>query len=117
MLNRTEWGKQHRFCWVCGNTSSLQTHEIARGCHRKAAVKCPSAWMRLCIECHDLMGTNEWPIVRQLALKHSRDPRHYDLLAVNGLRGRPASAITQDEVMQAAEDIMPVPAYLVDEFV
>jgi len=117
MISRTNWGRLHLFCWVCGVTSNLQNHDIARGCHRASGARNPANWVRCCFECHDRLGDyGQWPVVRQLALKMSRDAAYYNLAAVNVLRGRQAFAIAQDEVDAALATIEPVPVYLVDAF-
>jgi hypothetical protein len=117
MAKRTDWAKSRHFCWLCGSTTDLQVHEVARGSARSKAVKEPACWIRCCPECHDLLADySVWPIVRQCALKLDRDPQHYDLAVVNRLRGRSARAITQKEVDAALATIEPVPVYLVDAF-
>ena len=115
MLKRTDWAKLHRFCWICGETSGLQTHEICRGTHRKAALREPTAWVRCCVACHDLLADYSiWPPERQYALKANRDPKHYDRDILNRLRGRAENAISTADVV--AETIDSVPVYLVDQF-
>ena len=116
-LTRTEWGKQHTWCWVCGATSRLHCHEICRGPARAAAVKDPASWVRVCQDCHDALGDySEWPIVRQCALKLSRDAIHFDLDAINRLRSRAHTAIEPWEVDDAACSIDPVASYRLDPF-
>lgn len=106
-VTREEWSGDHMLCMVCGYVSlsgeNLETHEIARGTARAAAVTEPAAWLRVCgafaTNCHDALGDyKQWPVVRQLALKKMLDPYHYDRVAVNLLRDREPEAITEDEV-------------------
>ncbi|MCK9569292.1 hypothetical protein M0R72_10175 [Candidatus Pacearchaeota archaeon] len=101
-IGRTTWGKQFGVCWLCDGAYSsvpgnhVETHEIARGVHRSKAVANPAAWMRVCSECHDTLGSMS--IVEQLALKKIHDPEWYDRVAVNRLRSRADEAITEAEI-------------------
>lgn len=92
-----EW---KRTCLMFG----LQTHEIARGVHRKEAVKHRATMLRLCELCHDTVS--RWPIAAQLALKRMRDPEHYDRVLVNRIRGRQPEAVTELEVDQAEQQLL-----------
>ena len=112
-MTRDEWDAAHDECMVCGWTwgmwtsdarRRLETHEIARGPARQAALKAPAAWLRLCNMCHDEMDSLRlWPIARQLAIKKLQDPEHYDRIKVNELRGRQPDAITEEEVDECLE--------------
>lgn len=104
-ITRRQWSEQHDTCMACGYTSRpwfLETHEIANGPARQAALKEPATWLRVCLDCHHgpngLHNKGEWPVARQLALKLTCDPEHYDRVQVNLLRGRQPEAITEDEV-------------------
>ena len=102
-MNRKDWSAAHPGCWLCPGPAS-ETHEIACGPGRAAALKEPAAWVRACYTCHQGNGGLHdypfWPIARQLALKWVMDPRHYNPEAVNVLRGRQPNAITHDDVMK-----------------
>ncbi|MGO9108532.1 MAG: hypothetical protein ACLP9L_04800 [Thermoguttaceae bacterium] len=105
-IDRTTWGKQHDRCWLCGKRGSetvpLQTHEIARGPARQAAMKEPAAWLRLCNDCH----AGRMPdIATQLALKRRYDDEHYDRVAVNLLRSRQPEAISEADVDKAEKKL------------
>ena len=103
-MNRNDWGRrQSPRCWVCElsfkrSTTGSQTHEIARGPFKQAAMLEPAAWIQVCQYHHSQMGPPEWPIVKQLALKKLKNPEHYDRRKVNLLRGRQPEAITEAEV-------------------
>ncbi len=107
-MTREEWAEGQDYCWVCGWRAGeyrtgkwkLETHEIARGPARAAAMDCPAAWVRTCNVCHtyELDDLKRWPIARQLALKKKHDPEHYNRVAVNVLRHRDPEAITEAEV-------------------
>lgn len=106
-ITRDQWSEQMCFCFKCGYESlygtNLETHEIANGPARQAALKEPATWLRLCgafaNNCHEaLHDKGEWPVDRQLALKLRCDPDNYDRVAVNLLRGREPEAITEAEV-------------------
>ncbi len=107
MITRRQWSEQFCFCFKCGYESlcgtNLETHEIANGPARQAALTEPVTWLRLCdgfIDgCHAaLHDKGEWPIARQLALKKLRDPGRYDRVQVNLLRYTEPEAITEAEV-------------------
>lgn len=104
-ITRPQWAKKHRVCMVCGTKRHLQTHEIANGPARQAALKEPATWLRLCDGfingCHAaLHDKGEWPVAKALALKKFYDPDNYDRVAVNLLRDRQPDAITEAEVDQ-----------------
>jgi hypothetical protein len=107
MITRKQWSAEHMVCMKCGYGSlsgeNLETHEIANGPARQAALKEPSTWLRLCNGfingCHAaLHDKGDWPVARQLALKFRYDPEHYDRVTVNVLRGRQPEAITEKQV-------------------
>lgn len=109
MITRSEWSRQHCYCFVCGFSScdgyGLETHEIARGYARAKSMTEPSTWLRACNsqtkeDCHrrKLDGMS---IVKQLALKKRFDPEHYNRQRVNVLRRRQPDAITEAEVAAA----------------
>ena len=78
---------------------------MARGPHRQRALHEPAVWMRTCHDCHQ-GELDSMPIVRQLAYKLIHDPEHYDRVAVNLLRHRQPSAITEVEVFLEALDVL-----------
>ena len=95
---RTDFQYDYPACMMCGKQST-DTHEIARGAYRNQAYGSRCAWLRLCRNCHSLVGdAGQWPIARQLALKKVCDPGSYDAQTVNQLRGRHMFAITEAEV-------------------
>ena len=74
-------------------------HEIVRGAHREAAYQDRCTWLRLCRECHEQMGDLEiWPIAMQYSLKMYGDPKYYDRIQCNRLRGRADNAIDEKDV-------------------
>ena len=108
-----EWKAEHPFCWRCGWREGqwsevwprrLETHEMVRGPFRHKAFFLPYCWIRTCNVCHaehfDLM-----PVVRQLAYKRLHDRKHYDRRAVNRLRRRTPSAITEYQVLAEVEKL------------
>ena len=98
-ITRADWSAERPDCWLCGKPAN-QTHEIARGASKQAAMEEPAAWVRTCQRCHDdLGGYGKWPIDRQLALKRLMDPKHYSRTTVNRLRYREREAITHQEVL------------------
>lgn len=112
-MTHAEWSEEHADdnCWVCDlNFGSWkyrsdmvrQDHHIASGIYRKKSKDVPAALMVVCQACHlgnnGLHDRDVWPIARQLALKKLRDPKHYDRVTVNRLRGRVDEAITEAEV-------------------
>lgn len=115
-MTRAEWSLEHTECMVCGHVDRwprwLETHEIACGPARQAALEEPATWLRACGEpCHQgkhgLHDYATWPIARQLALKKKCDPKYYDRKRVNGLRRREPDAITEDEVNEFLEKLKP----------
>lgn len=105
MLTRAGWVSAYKRCWICGDRPwTLDCHEISRGPARSAALREPAAWFATCRKCH--MGPlDSMPVVRQLAYKKIHDPKHYDRVKVNRLRGRADNAITEDEVDQQVQEI------------
>lgn len=103
-------------CWACrkawrGNTiwRSLQTHEIARGVNRWRGLTDRAAMLRLCERCHQQMDDGAvWPVARQLALKKVCDPKWYDRVTVNVMRGRTPDAITEEEVDAYVQELQEV---------
>ncbi len=75
--------------WTCDYLGCIalarDVHEIARGIHRRGALTKPAALLCLCRKHHD--EVQNWPTVRQLALKRSVCPQEYDRVKVNELRG------------------------------
>ena len=99
MIDRATWSAERGGCFTCPSAAT-DTHEIACGPGRAAALKEPAAWLRTCRRCHErLHDYGEWPIARQLALKWVCDRSHYRRTEVNLLRGRQRDAITHAEVM------------------
>ena len=113
-VTRATWSQEQDRCMLCGKRGGdhpltrLETHEIARGPHRKKALECPAAFLRVCGFCHgDKLGT----ITEQLAVKKFHDPECYDRVAVNHLRSRAPEAITEDEVDAALAQMNLQPLY------
>lgn len=114
-MTRDEWSQAHNECMVCGwrtcdthriGKFALQTHEIARGSARNAALVRPATWLRVCNVCHEEMGDYSiWPIARQLALKLIKDPGNHNRKLVNLLRGRQSDAISEAEVDAWVEEV------------
>ena len=95
-------------CWICGDIAT-DTHEIARGVHRKAALTKRSCWLRLCHQCHieQVHGTGFWSrLAVQYALKMIRDGVHYNRVEINGVRGRAPDAIDEAEVASVIGDVV-----------
>lgn len=118
-ITRDEWSDLQKRCWVCGWREGkykscrfrLDTHEIARGPHRRRALREPSCWVRVCNVCHDEMDDYAiWPIARQLALKKMRDPGYCNCERVNLVRGRSPHAITEEDVGLWVDTITSLPA-------
>lgn len=79
----------------------LHTHEMARGPARKAALKEPAAWFRVCLIDHDNL-----PILAAcLAYKQHFDRPHFAPAIVASLRGRQSDSVTLAEIDKAAEQI------------
>lgn len=105
-----EWLSAHIYCFGCGwkygswsascGRFALHAHHIPRGVHREKALYELSAILRLCNVCHN-GRFDGMPVVRQLAYKKLRDPKHYDRVEVNLLRDRQPDAITEAEVDEA----------------
>ncbi len=111
-MTRGEWRKKWDACMACGRHDYYQdyeVHEIARGPARKAALKESAAWLFLCPDCHrgekGFDDYSVWPIARQLALKRKCDPRNYDRVTVNRLRGRYPDAVTEEDVDKYADTV------------
>lgn len=108
-MNRTAWGKRNFYCFLCGDTRDLETHEMVRGVFRSEAVKAPCTWLRACHRCHHdkLHGTSTcWTYVRQLAVKLIHDPDHYDRQRCNeiySLREKDHERVTEREVAKALQ--------------
>lgn len=101
---RKAYKAEFLMCHRCCKRPATDTHEIARGTHKAAAMKEPCTWLALCRTDHDEMGDYSiWPVARQLALKLVADPNRFDLKKFNKLRGRNERAITLDEVTQYLE--------------
>lgn len=87
-------------CVVCGSPTT-EVHEMACGSHREKALAERCTWLPTCTYCnqHKLDGYQEFPIVRQLALKWVLDRESFDLLLFNEIRGRAPTAITMADVI------------------
>lgn len=102
------FAEQHARCWLCGTRREntwpprLEIHHMVRGANRQAAREEVCVLIRTCQRCHQelLEGMG---IVDQLAIKLLRDPEHYDRPKVNELRRRAPDAVTDEEVLKAAE--------------
>ena len=96
---RDAFAEEFPRCMVCGVRHSLETHEIARGPHRRKAYGQRCCWLRLCQNCHTACSRYlSWPIQKQLALKKLCDPEYYDLELFNVIRSRAITAVNQDEI-------------------
>ncbi|MEM8494607.1 MAG: hypothetical protein AAF663_04380 [Planctomycetota bacterium] len=93
--------EEARHCWVCGMNKATDTHEMACGSHRGAALDKRLAWLATCSVCNCQLLTDYsiYPLSRQLAIKLYFDREHYDLPAFNQLRGRAPGAIAANEVL------------------
>jgi len=97
VISRTDWGKQHPFCWLCNNQAGwsntlghwvhLSTHELVGNSQRAKAITMPETWFRTCTDCHPQLSSSATPelLAKLLALKLRYDPENYDLEAVNKL--------------------------------
>lgn len=103
MSIRADFGKQFTKCFLCGTMAIhtwpplLETHEIARGPHRKEALENRCALLRTCQRCHE-QYLDSMPIVTQLAIKAMNDGAYLDIEKTNLLRDRAPGAITDEEV-------------------
>jgi 5-methylcytosine-specific restriction endonuclease McrA len=103
--DRHAWrAEQVERCMVCGYDGyalPLQVHEI---CRRSQSVRAQHRcnWLLLCQACHDLMGSEEWPMTRQLVLKAIRDRANFDLAEWIRIRGRGPNEITFEDLFWCA---------------
>jgi len=96
-INRTDWGRQHDFCWLCnrrdgwsntlGDWVLLSTHELVGNSRRAKALTVSASWFRTCQFCHPQLSSQPNPelLAKLLALKQHNDPDFYSLEAVNRL--------------------------------
>lgn len=49
---RMAWSHSHGFCWACGATTNLHTHEIVRRSETAKALSLAN-YARLCGDCHE----------------------------------------------------------------
>lgn len=105
---RRQWVKQQKpVCMVCGQPPDwrgLQTHHIERN-RRRGDIPCNL--LRVCGTCHE-GPLAAMPHAKQLAIKQTADPDHYDLrawLQINDPDLRAPRRVTQEEVDQALEAI------------
>ena len=98
---RQQFALEFPRCMLCGmEKCCMDTHEIARGPSRLAAYQERCTWLRLCRDCHELMGDYSiWPIERQLALKLDRDTAYYSTFTFNEIRGRAPFAVNIKDVV------------------
>lgn len=90
-------------CCECGG-AACDVHEILAGSNRQRAFTERCCWLRVCRECHDkIQGVS---IVYQLALKLLSDPDGFDLVKFHEVWGRPATAITPAEVLDAVRTML-----------
>lgn len=95
-------------CWICG-WPATETHEIARGVHRREALTRRCCWVRLCHQCHmqHIHGTGFWSRLDvQYALKLVKDGENYNRVELNGVRGRAPDAIDECEVARVVPDVI-----------
>ena len=103
MTTRSEWGREHDRCFLCGHFSlyHLETHEIPRGVHRPKGLLWPACWIRACgplgNNCHE-KHLDGMSVVEQLAIKKWRDEGTYNRVLVNVLRGEQPGSITEAKV-------------------
>lgn len=89
----------------CGNAATC-VHEIARGAYRQKAVSEPCTWLAVCQFCNagPLTNVGEWPISRQLALKHQVDVARFNMRRFNSLRAGAGRKIDVLEVLDWIDD-------------
>lgn len=98
-------------CMVCGASpkrphrhlpaelSQLCVHEILNGPLRSKTMSEACATLVVCWRCNEVLNDKKlWPPARQLAVLLHEAPEEYDLERFLKLAGKPATAITQEEV-------------------
>lgn len=87
-------------CCCLGGGRADDVHEIICGsAHRMNAFVERCCWLRVSRLRHDEL--QNMPIVDQLAIKLLTDPAGFDLGKFHQVWGRPVTAITADEVLEA----------------
>ena len=120
-ISRTDWGRQHHFCWLCGiaagwcngRTVELQTHELVGAAMKAKAMTTPATWFRACQFCHPQLSSTPKPelLTKLLSIKQHYDPENYSLIEVlklyrpNRRGGWSDGPVTQSEVDAMAEVI------------
>ena len=101
---RAKYVKSKWLCECCCKRQAVSCHEIASGGSRCVAVYARSCYLALCeddpstgrLGCHGIV--QYWPLVKQLALKKSSDPKGYDRAEVLRIKRLGKNAITENEV-------------------
>ena len=103
MPRRLDYVATHSCC--LGGGSADDVHEIIGGtAHRMRALVEPCCWLPVSRARH---GELQYiPKVKQLALKLLCDPANFDLQKVHEVWGRPSTAISAAEVLEAARQIL-----------
>jgi hypothetical protein len=88
-----------------GGGAADDVHEIIGGsAHRMKAFVERCCWLRVSRAKHDEL--QNMPKDRQLALKLLTDPEHFDLEQFHKVWGRPPTAITAAEVLEALRQLL-----------
>ena len=109
---RDEFLHQHPTCMVCRERLSIDPHEILRGQYRLDAICEPALWLAVCRRCHGrLDNAEEWPLVRQVALKVFQDKLFSVGNVLHAVRrvcdnGRGPVVLDEDEVQVALQQLV-----------
>jgi hypothetical protein len=99
--DRNAWrAEMKQICMrCCRRYWLLDVHEIECKSHA------PNRWwhrcsaLLLCRPCHREMNeAGGWPHSRQLWLKRTMDPKHFDLAAWHAIKPRPTGYVTMEEI-------------------
>ena len=74
---RMAWSHSHGFCWACGATTNLHTHEIVRRSETAKALNLAN-YARLCQSCHEEAHGGYITKGVLLTLKLLFDGEHYN---------------------------------------
>jgi hypothetical protein len=93
-------------CMVCQvwQGRAIQVHEIASGPARAKARGERCCLLALCLECHEAIHKSR-NLARELAIKLTRDPDHYDRSRVLELMGFADTYVTQQEVIGELKNV------------
>lgn len=98
---RDAYREEFHLCQVCCRRPADTIHEIARGVHRKDALKERCTWLLVCHYCHIAVEDySKWPLTKQLACKLLTDSDGFDLQRFNEIRDRAPEAITLADVVR-----------------